>query len=72
MRAIWSLFAPRQRWLLLGLFILIIISAALEVIGLGLLLPFVQITLAEDTSQGLTGLAGTIQGVVGEPPGRSC
>ncbi|TXD42834.1 ABC transporter ATP-binding protein [Lujinxingia vulgaris] len=43
LRQIWSLFDPRQRRELLGLFMLMLIGAGFEALGVGIVMPFISL-----------------------------
>ncbi len=61
----WKVFTPSQRKLIVALFCLTIVSAFMEVVGLGLLLPFVQVMTEEGPASEMGGAAGIIQSIVG-------
>lgn len=63
------LFTTRERWQIAGLFLLILIGAGFETLGVGLVLPF--ISLLENPQQiNETGLLRRVHQIVGEPESR--
>lgn len=68
-RKLWSLFERRERWQLSGLFGLVLVGAALEMLGMGLIAPFLSLLQEPAAVREQPVLAG-VYSALGEPPPR--